>query len=73
MLEGGQKLLTQYKGEAEVKPSNCVLLSVGGEVEADKKGGDGGRFGNGGSVIFRPLHCVIVTPVHSFVYCIFII
>ena len=41
-LEGGQKLLTRYKGMAEANPLNHVLLSVGGEAGADKNGGDGG-------------------------------
>ena len=39
--EGVQKLLNRYKGVAEVNPSNYVLLSVRGEVGADKNEGEG--------------------------------
>ena len=44
----GQKLSTRYEGVAEANPLNYVLLSVGGEVEADKNGGDGGSADGGG-------------------------
>ena len=73
MLEEGQNILTQNEREVEANPSKYVRLYVGGEVGADKNGGYRGSFGGGGSVIVRPLHCVTVTPVHGFVFCIFII
>ena len=30
VLEGSQKLLTRYEGEAEMNPSNYVLISIRG-------------------------------------------
>ena len=43
----GQMLLNGYKREAEVIPSNYVLLSAGGKLGADKNGGDGGSADGG--------------------------
>ena len=74
--EGNQKLLNQYEGAAGANPLNYILISVGGEVGADKNGGDKGSDNSGGvcgSVSIRPPHCVTATPVQGFVDCIFII
>ena len=40
--EGVQKLLTRYKRVTEARPSNYVLISVGGKFGEYKNGGDGG-------------------------------
>ena len=62
--------MTLYEGEAEAKPSNYILIYVGGEVGADKNRGDEGSSGGGGSVSvivsIRLLYCLTVTPVHVF-------
>ena len=71
-LEGNQKRLNQYDGVEEANPLNIVLLSVRGEVGADKNGGDKGSTNSGrgcGSVSIRPLHCVKLTLTNGFVYC----
>ena len=54
---------------------NYDLLSVGGEIGEDKNGGDRRRFGDGriSSVSIRPTDYVKLTPMHGFVYCIFIV
>ena len=74
-LDGVQKILTLYEGAAKVNPLNYVLISVGGDVGAEKNGRDGGRFDGGvsGSFVIQPPNFVTVTPVHSFAYCILII
>ena len=48
---------------------NYVLVYIRGEVGADKNRGDGGSADDGGgsgSIIFRPMHCVTVMPMHDF-------